>query len=90
MKYIKLVGYGNQKSHLIPVKSIACFSEEDKHTSVRLINGTTINVIENMHTIEEILELAGASFYDEVDIVEKVGGDDTWDVIYSDNDDLPF
>jgi len=91
MKYIKLTGFGNNKTHLIPLKSISSFSEEDKYTAVRLSNGNAINVQESFAIIEELLDMAGVTIYDEMDIIDKLAGDDDWDVVpYSANDDLPF
>ena len=68
MKYIKLTGWGNNKTHLIPFKAINSFSEEDKYTMVRLDNGTVINVQESFSMVEEILDLAGAQVYDADDV----------------------
>jgi len=91
MKYIKLTGWGNNKTHLIPVNKITCFTDEGKYTSVRLVSDNTVNVIENIGTVEELLDLAGAKFYDELDIIDKTGGEDAWDVTpYGPDDDLPF
>ena len=64
MKYVKLTGWGNNKTHLIPLKAINSFSEEDKYTAIRLDNGSTINVQESFSMIEELLDLAGAEVYD--------------------------
>ena len=90
MKYVKLTGWGNDKTHLIPLKAINSFSEEDKYTAIRLDNGSTINVQESFSVIEELLDLAGVTVFEELDIIDKTGGDDAWDVIYSDNDEIPF
>ena len=93
MKYIKLTGWGNNKTHLIPVNKITCFTDEEKYTSVRLVSDAAINVNENIGTIEELLDLAGAKFYEELDIAEEIhGGSDGWDVNYLSVDDeqLPF
>jgi hypothetical protein len=87
MKYVKLTGWGNNKTHLIPLKAINSFSEEDKYTAIRLDNGSTINVQESFSMIEELLDLAGAKVYDAVDVEEV---NDAWDVIYSGDDELPF
>jgi DNA-binding LytR/AlgR family response regulator len=65
MKYVKLTGWGNNKTHLIPLKAINSFSEEDKYTAIRLDNGSTINVQESFSMIEELLDLAGAKVYDD-------------------------
>jgi hypothetical protein len=90
MKYVKLTGWGNNKNHLIPLKAITSFSEEDKYTAIRLDNGSTINVQESFSVIEELLDLAGAKVFEELDIVDKFGVEDAWDVIYSGDDELPF
>ena len=87
MKYVKLTGWGNNKNHLIPLKAINIFSEEDKYTAIRLDNGSTINVQESFSMIEELLDLAGVKVYDAVDVEEV---NDAWDVIYSGDDELPF
>ena len=87
MKYVKLTGWGNNKNHLIPLRAINSFSEEDKYTMVRLDNGFTINVQESFSMVEEILDLTGASVYDAGDVEEV---NDAWDVIYSGDDKLPF
>ena len=89
MKYVKLTGWGNSKTHLIPLRAINSFSEADKYTEIRLDNGSTINVQESFMVIEELLDLAGAKVYEELNLVDEVSND-AWDVIYSDNDDLPF
>jgi len=91
MKYIKVTGWGNNKTHIVPLKAINSFSEEDKYTTIRLDNGTVINVQESFNVIEELLNLAGATVFEELDILDKVGGDDAWDVVpYSADDNLPF
>lgn len=91
MKYVKLTGYGNNKTHLIPVNKITCFTDEGAYTAVRLVSDNTVNVIENIGTVEELLDLAGAEFYEELDIAIEHGGDDAFDVIpYGPDDDLPF
>jgi len=89
VKYVKLTGWGNSKTHLIPLRAINSFSEADKYTEIRLDNGSTINVQESFMVIEELLDLAGAKVYEELNLVDEVSND-AWDVIYSDNDDLPF
>ena len=90
MKYIKVTGWGNNKTHIIPLKAITSLSEEEKYTTIRLDNGTVVNVQESFGVVEELLDLAGATVFEELDIIDKTGGEDAWDVIYSDNDELPF
>lgn len=70
MKYIKIIGWGNNKTHIIPLRAIASISEEDKYTSVRLHNGTTINAQESFMVIEDLLDLAGATIYDEMSTLD--------------------
>lgn len=90
MKYIKVTGWGNNKTHIIPLKAITSLSEEEKYTTIRLDNGTVVNVQESFGVVEELLDLAGATVFEELDIIDKTGGEDAWDVIYSGNDELPF
>ena len=90
MKYIKVTGWGNDKTHLIPVNKITCFTDEGQYTAIRLVSDNTVNVNENIGVVEELLDLAGAQVYEELDIAIEHGGEDAWDVIYSDNDELPF
>ena len=72
MKYVKLTGWGNNKNHLIPLKAINSFSEEDKYTAIRLDNGFTINVQESFSVIEELLDMAGVTVFEELDIIDKI------------------
>jgi hypothetical protein len=38
MKYVKLTGWGNNKTHLIPLKqNHLLYSDEGKYTAVRLV-----------------------------------------------------
>ena len=90
MKYIKVTGWGNNKTHIIPLKAITSLSEEEKYTTIRLDNGTVVNVQESFGVVEELLDLAGTTVFEELDIIDKTGGEDAWDVIYSGNDELPF
>lgn len=90
MKYIKVTGWGNNKTHIIPLKAITSLSEEEKYTTIRLDNGTVVNVQESFGVVEELLDMAGATVFEELDIIDKTGGEDAWDVIYSGNDELPF
>lgn len=46
MKYLKLTGYNTNKSHLVPANAIAGIEFEDDYTTINLINGYSINVIE--------------------------------------------
>ena len=91
MKYIKLTGYGNNKTHLVPLNQITCFTDEGSYTIVRLVSDNSINVTEDIGTVEELLDLAGATFYEELDIAIEHGGDDAFDVTpFSADDYLPF
>ena len=86
MKYVKLTGWGNSKTHLIPLKAINSFSEEDKYTAIRLDNGSTINVQESFSMIEELLDLAGAKVYDADDVEEVNVAYENMSKLYTDED----
>jgi hypothetical protein len=86
MKYVKLTGWGNNKTHLIPLKAITDFTEEDKYTSVRLYSGTVINVQESFSMVEEILDLAGAEVYDADDVEEVNVAYENMSKLYTDED----
>lgn len=90
MKYIKVTGWGNDKTHIIPLKAITSISEEEKYTTIRLDNGTVVNVQESFGVVEELLDLAGATVFEKLDVIDKICGDDSWDVIPYSADDLPF
>jgi hypothetical protein len=48
MKYIKLTGFGNHKTHYIPTKAIVCIVSHDiNYTEIKLTSGNSVNVIEN-------------------------------------------
>jgi len=86
MKYVKLTGWGNSKTHLIPLKAITDFIEEDQYTSVRLYSGTVINVQESFSMVEEILDLAGAEVYDADDVEEVNVAYENMSKLYTDED----
>jgi len=86
MKYVKLTGWGNSKTHLIPLKAITDFSEENQYTSVRLYSGTVINVQESFSMVEEILDLAGAEVYDAGDVEEVNVAYENMSKLYTDED----
>jgi len=65
MKYIELTGYGNRKSHLIPENAIANIQFEEEYTSINLINGHSINVVEDKLVINSLLEDLGARISNE-------------------------
>jgi hypothetical protein len=66
MKYIKLTGFGNHKTHYIPTKAIVCIISHDvNYTEIKLNSGNSVNVIENDEEVINILEMAGMALYDE-------------------------
>lgn len=46
MRYLKLTGYNTNKTHLVPANAIAGVEFEDDYTTINLINGHSINVVE--------------------------------------------
>lgn len=54
-KFLKLKGFGNKEIHLIPLKNIVDIHFTDDCTSIMMIGGYKINVVENEPTIMEML-----------------------------------
>ena len=97
MKYIEVTAWGNNKKHLIPLNKIVDFNFEDKYTTLSLISGSHLNVIENQEQITEILTYVGAKIVS-IDIIDQEKeeysatyehGSDFW-ADASNDDDLPF
>jgi hypothetical protein len=65
MKYIEVTGWGNTRKHLIPLNKIVDFNFEEQYTTISLVNGRVINVIENELVIKEMLD------YHKVNLVSK-------------------
>jgi len=74
MKFLKLTGYGNNHSHLIPLKSITDIEFEVNYTSVTLSSGRSVNVVETEEDFEKIINFSGGYIINENSI----------------NNDLPF
>ena len=93
MKYIELTAWGNNKKHLIPLNKIVDFNFEDKYTTLSLISGSYLNVIENQEQITEILNYHGAKIVS-IDIIDQEKEEysaayERMADLYAD-DDLPF
>jgi hypothetical protein len=88
-KYIELTGYGNNRKHLVPIKAIVdiCF-EDPKYTSIKLITGATINVIEEEMTIIDLLSFHGVIIAN-LDVLESMKNNHPFDD-YEYDDSLPF
>jgi len=65
MKFLKLVGFGNEHSHLIALKSIADIHFEPNYTSITLNSGNSINVIETQDEIERMINFSGGYIINE-------------------------
>ena len=97
MKYIEVTAWGNGKKHLIPINKIVDFNFEDKYTTLNLISGSYLNVIENQEQIEKLLTWHGVKIvstdlinqYQEEYSATYEHGSDFW-ADASNDDDLPF
>jgi uncharacterized protein YlzI (FlbEa/FlbD family) len=65
MKFLKLTGYGNGHSHLIPLKSITDIEFEPNYTSVTLSSGRSVNVVETEKDFEKIINFSGGYIINE-------------------------
>jgi hypothetical protein len=65
MKFLKLKGYGNGHSHLIPLKSITDIEFETNYTSITLSSGRSVNVVENETEFEQIINFSGGYIINE-------------------------
>jgi hypothetical protein len=65
MKFLKLVGFGNQHPHLIAFKSIADIHFEPNYTSITLNSGRSVNVVETEAEIESMINFSGGYIIDE-------------------------
>jgi len=104
MKYIKLTGWGNKKTHYVPIKAISCISETvEVGCQVYLSSGNSINVLETCETVELMLEELGATIVDELDVTDLFDSEDDDEIIRQrmaqlydelddevDEDELPF
>ena len=82
MKYIEVTGWGNHRKHLIPLNKVVDFNFEKDYTTISLVNGKTVNIIENEFTIKEMLGFHNVNLVNE----EKIH------TLYNeyDEDELPF
>ena len=93
MKYIELTAWGNGKKHLIPLNKIIDFNFDEKYTTLSLISGSYLNVIENQEQITEILTYVGAKIVS-IDLIDQEKEEysasyERMADLYA-NDDLPF
>ena len=68
MKYIEVTGWGNRRKHLIPLNKIVDFNFEEQYTTISLVNGRVINVIETESTIKEMLKYHQVNLVSEEDL----------------------
>ena len=68
MKYIKVTGWGNRRKHFIPLNKIVDFNFEEQYTTISLVNGRVINVIETESTIKEMLKYHQVNLVSEEDL----------------------
>ena len=65
MKFLKLTGYGNGHSHLVPLKSSTDIEFEINYTSVTLSSGRSVNVVETEEDFEKIINFSGGYIINE-------------------------
>lgn len=68
MKYIEVNGWGNKRKHFIPLNKIVDFNFEETYTTISLVNGKTVNIVENESTIKEMLRYHQVNLVSEEDI----------------------
>ena len=73
-KFLKLKGFGNKETHLIPLKNIIDSRFNDDCTSIMMIGGYKVNVVENEPTIMEMLDYFES---------ESISEDDLWEAYSS-------
>ena len=61
MKCIEVVGYGNQRKHLIPIGKIVDIEFLDSYTTLSLTNGKQVNIEEDYFMITEMLSFHSAN-----------------------------
>jgi len=69
-KFLRLKGFGNKETHLIPLKNIVDIHFTDDFTSITLIGGYKVNVNENE---SDIMEMLGYFQFDSISV------DDLWE-----------
>ena len=95
MKYIEVIGWGNRRKHLIPLNQIVDFNFEETYTTISLVNGKTINVVEDESTIREMLRYHQVNLVSEEDIRTFYEGlaefqSELEPPYYEGDDELPF
>jgi len=96
MKYIKVTGWGNRRKHFIPLNKIVDFNFEEQYTTISLVNGRVINVIETESTIKEMLKYHQVNLVNEEDIHTFYEGLSEFQAemeppyYYEGDDELPF
>jgi len=68
MKYIEVTGWGNRRKHFIPLNKIVDFNFEEQYTTISLVNGRVVNVIETESTIKEMLKYHQVNLVSEEDL----------------------
>jgi hypothetical protein len=93
MKFLRLIGYGNNFTHVISLKSISDISFEPGYTHITLNNGSSINIVENeTEIVSMIYHLEGFITSKEAASLHEFYqhcGSDAWNTSPF-NDELPF
>jgi hypothetical protein len=67
MKYIEVTGWGDEKKHLIPLDKIEGIYFAKNHTTISLLSGSRINIVEGESSIRQMLS------YQEAEIISEEG-----------------
>tara|TARA_R110000803_G_scaffold151595_1_gene216671 strand:- start:15 stop:338 length:324 start_codon:yes stop_codon:yes gene_type:complete len=62
MKYIELVGWGTETTHLIPERAIASFTFSKQYTTIQFVSGNTLNIVESKEDIIILLSNLDSKF----------------------------
>lgn len=94
MKYVEVIGWGNNRKHLIPLNKVVDFDFNDEYTTISLTSGKTINIVENESTIKEMLSYHNINLVSEDEIRTLYEGLEQFqselEPIYHSEGDLPF
>lgn len=64
MKFLELIGFGNNFKHFIPLRSLSDITFEPAYTRITLTSGVSVNVIENEEVITRMIENIGGNIVD--------------------------
>ena len=87
MKFLELTGFGNKRKHFVALKSIVDVDFQDKHTTITLSNGHSLNVTETEFDLKHMIQNLNGVIIDPFYYTD-VTSSDAWSL--DDDDELPF